>query len=277
MLSPTMATKSHQGLPCVLAIGGLDPGGGAGLLADARALHAAGVFGCGVAAVLTVQSTDGLTQSQPVAPRLVLQQAREILRVQRVLAVKVGALGSAANARAVGRLLRGSPLPIVLDPVMSPTRGRPRLLAEGATVVVRRELIPRVTLVTANADEAAALTGKRVSSVADATRAAAALVELGAEAALVKGGHLLPGPDAVDVLARRGEPVALLRGPRLLLPPIHGGGCVLASLIAGYLARATWEGRPRDVLASVRRARRAHQRALGGAVDVGGAMRVLCP
>jgi hydroxymethylpyrimidine/phosphomethylpyrimidine kinase len=267
---------------CALAIGGVDPGGGAGLLADLRAFHACGVFGCAVVALVTVQSTDGLVESWPVAAALVVKQATEVMRVERVLAVKLGALGSVANVRAVARWLSRTPaVPVVLDPVMSPTRGLSRLLAESATEAMRDELLSRATLVTANAHEAAALTGAPVRTVADAIRAARTLVTLGAEAALVKGGHLRPRRtrDVVDVLALRGGDVHELHGPRLPLPPTHGGGCVLASLIAGELARAAAArgARGPSLVTAVRRARRMHQRALVEAIDIGGAMRVLVP
>jgi hydroxymethylpyrimidine/phosphomethylpyrimidine kinase len=88
---------------CALSIAGLDPGGGAGLLADMRGFAAAGAFGCAVAAVLTVQSTSGLRDSKAVLSKLVVAQATEIMRHQRVRAIKVGALGSAANARACSK------------------------------------------------------------------------------------------------------------------------------------------------------------------------------
>jgi len=264
---------------CALAIGGLDPGGGAGLAADLRAFAAAGVFGCAAIAVLTVQSTSGLVASRAIASREVLAQAREVTRHQRVRAIKTGALGSAANVRAIGQWLAAQPdLPAIVDPVMVPTRGGARLLAEGALRAMRTSLIPRAALVTANIAEAAALTGARVANVRDARDAALALCGMGARAALVKGGHL-GGARAIDLLAI-GADVIELSAERLRLPPTHGGGCVLASLIAGRIAadRRAYEGAPRAVLVdAVRWAKRAHHAALASARDVGGAMRVLVP
>jgi hydroxymethylpyrimidine/phosphomethylpyrimidine kinase len=261
---------------CALAVGGLDPGGGAGIAADLRAFAAVGVFGCAALALVTVQSTDGLESSTALPSRLVMQQVREVTRVQRVRAVKIGALGSSANVRAVARWLSASAtVPIVLDPVMAPTRGASRLLAERAIAAMREELLPCATLVTANAPEAALLTGKRVTTVAEARRAAARLVAMGAKAALVKGGHL-DERDAIDVLFVGGRTIEL-RSRRLELLPTHGGGCVLASLIAGLLARQRGGNAGEGIEKAVRRARRLHQRALREALDVGGAMRVLVP
>ncbi len=272
------ARRGRASSRCALAIGGLDPGGGAGIAADLRAFHAAGVFGCAVVAVMTVQSTDGLASTRPVAARLIVEQAQEVMRAQRVGAIKLGALGSVSNVRAVASLLsRMTGVPVVLDPVMLPTRGASRLLVARAAKAMRDELIPRATLVTANAKEAEALTGCRVRTVREASRAACAIVDLGARAALVKGGHLAPGKDAIDVLALGRSRVIGLVATRMDLPPTHGGGCVLASLIAGCLAREAAAGTARQIEVAVREARRIHRRALRGSLDVGGAMRVLVP
>ncbi len=259
---------SERALPCVLSIGGLDPGGGAGLLADARAIGMAGAFACGVAALLTVQSTSGLVRSFPISAVRVAAQAREVLRNQDVRAIKTGALGTIQNVRMLATLADAySKLPLVVDPVISPTRGRGRLLAASATRAICIYLVGRATLVTANIPEAEALLGVRIDSLDDARSAAELLVAMGAKAALVKGGHL-EGRESVDVLAIGGE-VIDLRAKRLRLRPLHGGGCALASLIAAKLALGL------TVEDAVRWAKKAHHKALANPVNVGGEMLVL--
>jgi hydroxymethylpyrimidine/phosphomethylpyrimidine kinase len=262
-------------LSCALAIGGLDPGGGAGLAADLRAFTAAGVFGCAVVALVTVQSTAGLRAVRPLPPRELLAQAAEVLRHQRVRAVKIGALGTEANVRAVARLLaRHDDIPAVVDAPLRPTRGRRPLLAAAALAALKRELVPRATLLTVNLREAQALLGEPVRTVGEAHDAARALASAGARAVLVKGGHM-KGVSAIDVLAV-GEEVIELRAKRLAVPDVHGTGCTLASLVAGRIARRADRRLDRgELVAAIRWAKRVHHGALGRAVQVGDGMRVM--
>jgi hydroxymethylpyrimidine/phosphomethylpyrimidine kinase len=207
--------------------------------------------------------------------RWISAQAAEVLDHQRVRAVKLGALGDAANVRAVARILALRPdLPLVLDVPLRATRGRGSLLARDAVATLRRELLPRANLVTVNTLEAEALTGVPVASAADARGAARALVAAGAQAALVKGGHL-EGARATDVLAV-GQQVLELHARRLPGPGAHGTGCTLASLVAGRLALRDGAGLSAATLVeAVRWAKRAHHAALSRATAVGGAQDVL--
>ncbi len=258
-------------IPCVLAIGGLDPGAGAGILADARAIARSGAFACAAVSLLTVQSTAGVRSVTPVAGRELIAECNEVLRSQHVRALKIGALGSIENAKRVGELLaRHRELPSVVDTVMLPTRGRARLLEERGVTVLRERVLRRALLVTVNAPEAEALTGARVTRLDEARSAAAEILALGPGAVLLKGGHL-SGAEAVDLLWVQGSSAPIeLRAPRLKLgAPVHGGGCVLASLIAGRLAMGD------GLVVAVRWAKKLHHRALEGASDVGGDMRVL--
>ena len=252
---------------CVLALGGLDPGGGAGIVADARAIAAAGAFACAVVTVQTVQSTRGLKRVVPVDAKLWTEQARVVLADQRVRAIKTGALGSAANVRAVAKLAPKR-VPLVVDPVMLPTKGRARLLDEDALGAMRRDLVPRATIVTANVAEAEALTTIAVEDLPSAHDAARAIVGMGARAALVKGGHMT-GELAIDVLATRGGVIGF-HMPRLATKrKLHGAGCTFASLIAGRLAMGD------DVESAVAFAKRVHHAAIAAASDVGGGSLVL--
>ncbi len=262
---------------CALAVGGFDPGGGAGVLADLRALERAGAFGCAAIALTTVQSTAGLRSVQVVPARQLASQIREVLDHQDVRAIKVGALGSLENVRALSReLRRRREIPVVLDTPIAPTRGRPRLTESRAVPEIMAKLLPLATLVTVNVDEAFAFLGCRVRSLEDAREAARALARTGARAVLVKGGHLR-GPLATDVLLIDGDAIEI-HAPRLSGASVHGTGCTLASLVAGRMACVPKGSSNRDaVVSAVRWAKRVHHAALVRAVRVGGGMRVLIP
>jgi hydroxymethylpyrimidine/phosphomethylpyrimidine kinase len=269
-----MPTSLATPAPCALIIAGLDPSAGAGIAADLRMMRATGVWGCPCLAVVTVQSTAGLVSATSLDPRLMLAQAHEVLAHQRVSAVKTGALGSAANVRAVCELLEANPsLPAVIDPVMVATRSPTgaRLLDPEALGAMRR-ILRAATVVTPNIDEAEALLQTRIVGPADLVRAARALVKAGARSALVKGGHLTEGP-AIDVLATSRRVIKFI-APRLQIPPFHGGGCSLASLVAAHLAR-TGAATDDDIVSAVRGARRLLRRSLRRATDIGDGLLVL--
>ncbi len=266
-------------LACVLAIGGLDPGGGAGVLADVRAIAKAGAFGCAATSLLTVQSTSGMRSAQAVPKSELIAMCNEVVRHQRVRSFKIGALGSEENTRAIGDFLAiHRDVPAVVDTVMMPTRGRARLLEEKAVATLKSRILPRAAVLTVNAPEAEVLTGKRVTRYDEAREAALALAAAGPRAVLVKGGHLA-GRDAIDLLAFAGEQEVIdLTAPRLRLRPTHGGGCILASLIAGYLAVEAddYEADPnRAIIDAIRWSKKQHHDLLATARDAGGDLRVL--
>ncbi len=273
-------------LSTALTIAGLDPSGGAGIAADLRAFDAAGAWGAAVCAALTVQSTRGVRAVRAVATKLVIAQAEEVLGDARVLAIKTGALGSAANVRAVARLIEAHPaIPAIVDPVMLPSRNAgkqagSRLDGPGSLPALQR-LARVATLVTPNLAEASALLGGvTITTEEDAREAALALVKAGSRAALVKGGHGT-GAEAVDWLIVGGQTIEITRiaRPRRATPPLHGTGCTLASLIAGRLA-AKSAGRPPaagELVAAVRWARGRLDAAIATPLTTGHGLLVLDP
>jgi len=191
--------------PVALTVAGSDPTSGAGLQADLRAFVAHGVWGCAVPAVITVQSTRGVVRAIPVEASLVGEQLDVLAADVRVSAWKTGALGTRENVEAVAARALTLAAPLVVDPVLVASSGA-TLLDEGARGALVASLIPRAALVTPNAPEAALLTGRRVETVDEARDAARALVDLGARAVLLKGGHLRGERTdvAVDVLVMGG-------------------------------------------------------------------------
>ena len=217
-----------------LTIAGSDSGGGAGIQADLKTFHQFGVFGTTVVTAVTAQNTVGVRSWEALPVILVADQLDAVAEDLRPAAVKSGMLGSAEVTLAVASGLERHGLPnYVLDPVMIATSGD-RLVQRDAEQLIALRLIPLAALVTPNLDEAATLIGFEVGDVPAMERAARRLVEMGARAALVKGGHLA-GDQVVDVLLLDGE-IRRFARPRLPTKGTHGTGCTLSAAIAAGLA-----------------------------------------
>ena len=252
--------------PRVLLCGGLDPSGGAGLLADLEALAAAGARGWAVATAFTAQGAGGARAVEPATPRMLLAQIDALLdgliggARERPLAVKTGMLGSGANAAALAARLRERPLgrvPLVVDPVLFASSGLALLDGgEGGARAALDALLARAALSTPNWPELEALCGRSLGSEEEAVRAAR---ELPSRAVLVKGGHREGEP--IDLLVR-GRTVVRIRGRRRPVEA-RGTGCRLASAIAAFLARGL------TLEESVRRAKRIVERYLDAAARGG--------
>jgi len=183
---------------------------------------------------VTVQNTKGVSGYEELSPETVAEQIRAVATDIGVDAAKTGMLASAAIIEAASEAIGETRLPnLVVDPVFVSKHGHP-LLREDAVDALRERLLPLATLVTPNLPEAAGLTGGRVRTLEDMERAGRAILDLGAGAVLVKGGHL-EGGDATDLLVTT-EGVEPFGAPRIDTPNTHGTGCVLSAAIAAYLA-----------------------------------------
>jgi len=219
-------------VPVALTIAGSDPSGGAGLAADLKTFHQHGIYGAAVVTLLTVQNTTGVRRVEVLDGSLVAEQIDAVVEDLPVEAAKTGALGSAEVLEAVADRAARFAFPLVVDPVMVSKHGSPLLDASAVEVLVRR-LVPRAALLTPNTVEAAALTGRDVTTVDEAIDAARALTDLGARAVLIKGGHL--AGDAEDVLFVGGE-IHRLVAARVHTDQGHGTGCTLSAAITARLA-----------------------------------------
>jgi hydroxymethylpyrimidine kinase/phosphomethylpyrimidine kinase len=224
--------------PIALTIAGSDSGGGAGIQADLKTFHAFGTFGTSVLTAITAQNTRGVTAVHPVPGEVVRAQLDAVAGDLPPAAFKTGMLATAALVRLVARGVREYGLPnYVLDPVMVSTSGH-RLLDQDAERAVLEALVPLAALVTPNLDEAAILAGFPVTDSDSMRRAAEALVDRGAGAALLKGGHLA-GDELLDVLWD-GREWREWRRPKITTTSTHGTGCTLSAAVAAGLAH----GRP---------------------------------
>jgi len=219
-----------------LTIAGSDSGGGAGIQADLKTFHRFGVFGTSVVVAVTAQNTRGVTGVHAIPVDVVQQQLDAVADDLFPAAVKTGMLATADLVAVVAQTIAERAFPhYVLDPVMVATSGD-RLLQADAEASVAQRLVPLATLVTPNLDEAEILVGREIRTVEQMERAGRALVDLGAQAALIKGGHL-PGDRVVDVLVMRElDAVRRFERVRIQTTSTHGTGCTLSAAITAGLA-----------------------------------------
>jgi len=223
---------NRTAVPIAMTIAGSDSGGGAGIQADLRTFAAFGVHGTSAITALTAQNTRGVDAIHTTTRPFLRMQIDAVLADFRVGAIKLGMLATPALAReVVATLAAHRAIPLIVDPVLVATTGA-RLGTQALATTLRRDLLPRADLVTPNIPEAEALLGRRVRRN-DMRAAATALLDLGARAVLLKGGHL-PGSDVSDLLLMRdGEHWFHQRRMR---GEYHGTGCSLSAAIAAAIA-----------------------------------------
>jgi hydroxymethylpyrimidine/phosphomethylpyrimidine kinase len=222
-------------LPVALTIAGSDSGGGAGIQADLKTFQAFGVFGTSAITAITVQNTLGVSGVHAIPIETVRAQIEAVASDLPPAAVKTGMLATAPLVRTVARTIRELRLPnFVLDPVMVATSGD-RLLDRDAEHTILDELLPLATVVAPNLDEAAILTGRPVADLEGMRGAAEWLVERGAGAVLLKGGHLTT--EILTDYLWDGREWREWQHPRLETSSTHGTGCTLSAAVAAGLAR----------------------------------------
>lgn len=217
----------------ILTIAGSDPSGGAGLQADIKTITALGGYAMAVVTSLTVQNTQGVQQVEAVSPKLVVDQIDAVLDDIGVDAVKVGLLPDGAVAEAVLRILQNLDVPIVLDPVGVSGTGHSLQQDSGAAALINAGFAGAI--ITPNLTEAASLSGLEVKDEGGMTAAGLKLLELGAAAVLVTGGHLA-GDEVVDLRLSAGG-VRRFADARIQTSAGHGTGCTLSSAMAVGLAQ----------------------------------------
>jgi len=229
-----MPANSEKPIPNVLTIAGSDSGGCAGIQADLRAFSAQGLHGLSVITAVTAQNTTQVASIHRVPAREVARQLEALFADFRIGAIKIGMLGSATTMRVVTDFLRARAIRnIVIDPLLLSTSGA-ALYPRRALARLRAELLPLATLLTPNVPEGEALLGRRIRRADELPQAARDLLEIGARAVLLKGGHLRGSP-VCDVLVDA-RTTWKFTHPRLPVS-VRGTGCALSAAIAAALAR----------------------------------------
>jgi hydroxymethylpyrimidine/phosphomethylpyrimidine kinase len=252
--------------PIVLTITGFDPSSGAGVTADIKTIAAHACYGVACITALTVQSTAGVKRVQPVDPAMISDTLEELASDLDIAAVRIGMLGSVKVVKAVADFLSGRPESarlrnIVLDPILKSSSGADLLDVAGTKLLIER-LIPLADVVTPNVDEAAAITGLKVSDLDEMKAASAKLHAMGASAVVITGGHLEKAIDLLSFTTRRGAPglaeeakqpkesgieaeigrgmeqfeQEVFKAERQRSNSTHGTGCAFATAMACHLA-----------------------------------------
>jgi hydroxymethylpyrimidine/phosphomethylpyrimidine kinase len=218
--------------PILLTIAGFDPSCGAGVAADLKTFAAHGCYGVAAITSLTVQNTQGVEAVHNTPSAELREQLEVLAKDGEIAAVKIGMLGNRGNAVVVGEFLDAHKFAIVVhDPVMKSSSDS-ELLDAGGVKYVSTELLKRATVITPNVPEAEILTGITIKDVVDMEAAARKLVEMGAKAVIVKGGHMEKATDVVF----DGKDTHQLGGDKVKLENTHGTGCTFASALTAQLA-----------------------------------------
>ncbi|HEX8098189.1 MAG TPA: bifunctional hydroxymethylpyrimidine kinase/phosphomethylpyrimidine kinase [Pyrinomonadaceae bacterium] len=277
-----MKTGDAGRMPVALTVAGLDPSGGAGVIADVKTFTAFGCFATAVVTSLTFQNTTGVFGAAHQAAEVVRAQVLPVVEDFRVACAKTGMLPTREIIREVARLFREAGLPApVVDPVVRSTSGHDLIDAAALDSLVT-DLMPLARLVTPNIPEAERVTGLTITDEGGMRRAALRMREMGARAVLVKGGHLhearagarmrltesdgggdgRPAREALDLLDDEGR-VTVFRGEMIATTSTHGTGCTLSAAIAACL------GLGLTLEASVSAAKRFVSDAIGHAPGLG--------
>lgn len=236
--------SDNLAIPRVLIVAGSDSSGGAGIQADIKTCAAFGVYAATAITAVTAQNTVGVQRVEAVSADLVAAQMRSVLSDIGADVIKIGMLANADIIKAVADVIinEAEDISVVLDPVMVATSGD-KLLEDDAIDAMKELLIPLADVITPNVDEVEILTGLRPEDANGLTQAGERLLEMGAFAALMKGGHL-DSKSITDILVTPGGN-HIMSAPRIYSRHTHGTGCTLASAVAAMLA----QGAPLEVAA----------------------------
>lgn len=219
----------------VLSIAGFDGSGGAGIQADTKTISSLGCYATNVLTALPVQNTQGVQKIFEIPTEAIDLQIKAILNDIYPSAIKIGMVHSLELVEIIATNLKDYTGAIVFDPVMISTSGH-QLIKDETIVACKELLFPLATLITPNLDEAGVLVGKKVDTPDKMQEAGKQLLEMGANAVLVKGGHLQQD-DLVSYLIQTNKPIESYVSKRIETKNTHGSGCTLSSAIASYLAQ----------------------------------------
>ncbi|KQM74840.1 hydroxymethylpyrimidine/phosphomethylpyrimidine kinase [Pedobacter sp. Leaf216] len=246
----------------VLTIAGSDSGGGAGIQADLKTFSALGCFGTSVITAVTAQNTMGVKSVHGIPTEIIKDQLQAVMDDIAPVAIKIGMINRAEVVQVIVKALSSysNPAPIILDPVMVATSGH-RLIEPDTVNLLIEKLFPIVSLVTPNIDEAVILSGQPIHNLEDMIAAGYKIIQKGANAILLKGGHLA-GPIIYDVFINGKDAPVILESAFIASKNLHGTGCTLSSAIAAEMAKGY------DLLTAIKLAKKYISEALQSGSNV---------
>ena len=254
--------NSRSTAAVALTVAGSDSGGGAGIQADLKTFHACGVFGTSAITCITAQNPDRVSAVQSIRPAVIAEQLDRVFEAFAVRAAKTGMLYNAAIIETVASGFRKRRFRnLVVDPVMVASSGA-LLLKRDAIAALKKKMLPQAAVITPNLAEAEVLVGDRICTLPELRDAARELTDRLGAPVLVKGGHLPGARRAVDVLFD-GRELHEFSAPLVHNIKTHGTGCTFSAAIAANLALG------RDLITSIRNAKRFVTRAIRGAIALG--------
>jgi hydroxymethylpyrimidine/phosphomethylpyrimidine kinase len=222
-------------LKVALSIAGSDSGAGAGIQADLKTFTSLGVYGCTAITAVTAQNTQEVSSVFEVTPECITEQIRSVILDMPPDAIKIGMVYNKPNIETIRRVLKGSRVPVVLDPILSAGTGGKLLLPE-AFESFKADLIPLSTIITPNRIEAQKITGIQIISRSDIARAARKIKNLGAKNVIIKGNHFEKKQVADILLTSEGRLIEISNS-KLSSEEMHGTGCNFSAAITAFLAR----------------------------------------
>lgn len=223
-------------------------------------MAAHGCYGVTCITALTVQSTRGVKRIDPVEGRIITETLQNLIDDMEIAAIKIGMLGSAEAAKSVAAFLkRYSMRHVVLDPIIRSSSGA-ELISRDGLQMMKDRILGRVSVITPNIDEAAALTGLTVTKMDEMQLAAVRLHEMGARNVIITGGHLDPPHDLVSKENRR---TTILEGVKIPGQSTHGTGCAFSTALACHLAKGN------DLFTAAKAAKHYVEAGLRKALPVG--------
>jgi len=229
--------------PVCLTIAGLDPSGGAGVVADVKTFRAFDCYPTAAVTSITFQNTTGVLGADHQSATSVRRQLESIVDDLDIAAVKTGMLPTSEIIGSVAAIVDERQLKnLVVDPVIRSTSGY-ELVDKNALRMLVDMLLPLATLVTPNIPETEALTGIAIETEEDIRDAAVILRGMGVKNVLIKGGHLSSAQWTMDNAQLRAVDHLFIRDEHqtfsseyIETTATHGTGCVLSSAIAANLA-----------------------------------------